>query len=167
MVPYSRSILSLIFWVVLRLATLDSSSNAKSGADQAANPADVPSDDVSTAVLFDVAGTTTSRKHPMGFCMSIAKGKLLYGIRPSTGETLTERAGSIFGIEWHDGDIYYTTSVHRQEGHSFAWMATPVKYWPPPPVMPFSRTHRPLPSARRHLGADGQNGRSPVRGRWQ
>ncbi len=117
---FSRSILSLIFLGCAPADNAtDSSSDEQGGADQAVNPTDVPSDDVSTTVLFDVAGVPYDiTETPNGILyVSIAEnGIVVWDPAVNWPETLTERAGSIFGIEWHDGDIYYTTSVHRQEG---------------------------------------------------
>ena len=84
-----------------------------------ANPGDVPSDGIESQVVFDVTGGPYDiTETPEGVLyVSIAENGIVeWDPAINWPETLTERAGAIFGIYWHEGDIYYTTSVHRQEG---------------------------------------------------
>lgn len=82
-------------------------------------PGDVPSDDVASQVVFDVPGFAYDiTETPSGVVyVSIAENGIIeWDPEVNWPEVLTERAGAVFGIHWHDGAIYYTTSTHRQEG---------------------------------------------------
>jgi len=83
------------------------------------SPEDVPSDDVETSVTFEVPGVPYDiTETPDGVLyVSIAENGIIeWDPAVAWPETLTERAGAIFGLHWHEGEIWYTTSVHRQEG---------------------------------------------------
>ena len=83
------------------------------------NPEDVPTDGIESQVIFDVTGVPYDiTETPEGVLyVSIAENGIVeWDPAVNWPETLTERAGAIFGIHWHEGDLYYTTSVHRQEG---------------------------------------------------
>jgi len=83
------------------------------------NPEDVPTDGVASQVVFEVTGVPYDiTETPEGVVyVSIAENGIVEW-DPAVGwpEVLTERAGPVFGIHWFEGDLYYTTSVHRQEG---------------------------------------------------
>ena len=100
----------------------DSSSRISidtNGSSGEPNPQGTPSDDVATEVVFEIEGVPYDMAEtPSGVLyVSIAEhGIVQWDPADNWPEMLTERAGAIFGLEWHDGNIYYTTSVHRQEG---------------------------------------------------
>lgn len=85
----------------------------------ASDPSDVPSDDIETSVAFEVPGVPYDiTETPDGVLyVSIAENGIIeWDPAVAWPETLTERAGAIFGLHWHEGELWYTTSVHRQEG---------------------------------------------------
>ena len=100
--------------------TGDSGTDASGGADQSDMvPEDVPTDGIEAQVVFDVTGVPYDiTETPDGVLyVSIAEhGIIEWDPTVNWPETLTDNAGAIFGIYWYDGDIYYTESVHRQEG---------------------------------------------------
>lgn len=82
-------------------------------------PDDPPPEPVETTALFEIVG--------IPFDIALAPdGRIFVSIEehaidvwdPETDwvETHTDGAGSVFGITWHDGTLWYTTSNHRQSG---------------------------------------------------
>ena len=89
--------------------------NGTSGLD----PEDAPTDEVIAEPLFEVTGGAYDiTVAPDGrIFVSIKESRIdVWDPEVAWVETLTDRAGAVFGIEWHEDTIYYTTSVHRQAG---------------------------------------------------
>ena len=95
------------------------SNQTDDGQWSTASPEEAPSDDVETEALFDVPGIPYDiTESPEGIVyVSIQENGIIeWDPAVAWPETLTERAGAIFGLHWHDGSLWYTTSLHRQEG---------------------------------------------------
>jgi hypothetical protein len=86
---------------------------------QGPGPDDPPPEPVEATALFEVVGVP--------FDVALAPdGRVFVSVTehaidvwdPATGfvETHTDDAGSVFGIHWHEGTLWYTTSNHRQSG---------------------------------------------------
>ena len=83
------------------------------------DPADAPTETVDAEPLFEVTGG------PYDLVVA-PDGRLFVSIQESRidvwdpveqwVEEHTSRAGSIFGMTWHDEHLFYTTSNHRQSG---------------------------------------------------
>jgi len=83
------------------------------------DPEDAPTDDVVAEPLFEVTGGAYDiTLAPDGrIFVSIKESRIdVWDPEVEWVETLTDRAGSVFGIEWHEDTLYYTTSLHRQAG---------------------------------------------------
>ena len=96
----------------------DSDSDSPDGT-SGLDPEDAPTDDVVAEPLFEVTGGAYDiALAPDGrIFVSIKESRIdVWDPEVEWVETLTDRAGSVFGIEWHEGALYYTTSVHRQVG---------------------------------------------------
>jgi len=106
--PFSRTILTLIlFGCAAGEDSSDSTSdesNRSNGDGEQYTPGDVPSDNVDTEVLFDVTGVPYDiTETPDGVLyVSIAENGIVeWDPVVAWPETLTERAGAIFGLVWH------------------------------------------------------------------
>ena len=96
----------------------DAATDRQSGQNQS-SPEDVPTDGVESQVVFDVVGVPydiTETSEGVLYVSIEENGIVEWDPEVNWPEVLTERAGQIFGIYWYDGDIYYTTSEHRQTG---------------------------------------------------
>jgi len=124
---YTVSTISLLTILATGCGGSKSNSTGDSGQSETpegvdwstASPADVPSDDVVTEALFDVPGVPydiTETPDGIVYVSIQENGIIEWDPAVAWPETLTERAGAIFGIHWHEESLWYTTSVHRQEG---------------------------------------------------
>jgi hypothetical protein len=102
--------------------TSDASNHSDSDSDggpSGLEPEDAPTDEVVAEPLFEVTGGAYDiALAPDGrIFVSIKESRIdVWDPEVAWVETLTDRAGSVFGIEWHEDSLYYTTSVHRQAG---------------------------------------------------
>ena len=116
----------LLPWLVLGCSADKNTSDTGADAEQGqsgdrgeSRPEDVPTDGVESQVVFDVVGVPydiTQTPEGVLYVSIEENGIVEWDPEVNWPEVLTERAGSIFGIHWYEGEIYYTTSDHRQSG---------------------------------------------------
>ena len=116
----------LLPWLVLGCSDDKNNSDTGTDGDQGehqgqgeSRPEDVPTDGVESQVVFDVVGVPydiTQTPEGVLYVSIEENGIVEWDPVVNWPEVLTERAGSIYGIYWHEGEIYYTTSDHRQSG---------------------------------------------------
>jgi hypothetical protein len=128
-IQHMHTVLSISLLTLIATGCGDSKSNSDwdsgdpgsfpEASPPSSTPADVPSDEVQTAIVFEVPGVPydiTETPDGVIYASIAENGIVEWDPAIAWPEILTERAGAIFGLHWHDGEIWYTTSVHRQEG---------------------------------------------------
>ena len=98
----------------------EDSGDSPAGTDPGGPDADTPPpEDVESRALFEVVGgpfDLTSAPDGRVFA-SVAEHAIdVWDPETAWVETHTDNPGAVFGIVWADGDLYYSTSNHRQSG---------------------------------------------------
>ena len=114
-----KRLLSISTFMLVAHGCSEKTSNDDDTGGTAIQPDDIVPEEVESEPLFDITGALFDlATAPDGRVFASIEEHAIDVWDPTTQwvETHTDRAGPVFGIEWADDALWYTTSSHRQAG---------------------------------------------------